>query len=293
MNSRNIQENEPKKTPSDQEEKVGSIEQESQSTLDWIMAENEAETELKGKIKSIVSEQEAKNFKLPKPIIYTEKQLGTVALLDDIEALGDQREVPLLRSMLLDEKELALRQRISSLIEKISDTSVLKREPIKTSASAQLFSVFEEYFKRIDVESKIILLDEIVAVGDEKEVAFLKRLTDDSSPDVRKKAAYCLEQLTNKLVQTGIEEQNEPSTSKEQIVPHETDMNEVESTSEGEADPNAAEETIDIFAIEFELEGYHDEKLERQTRIANGRGNLKYHSQISERGFLDVHYCSF
>ncbi len=260
------EENEPTEMPSDQEKVVEPIESESLSTLDWIMAENEAETELKGKIKAIVSEQQATNFKLPKPIIYTKEQAETAALLDDIEALGDQREVPLLQSMLLDEQELVLRQRISSLIEKISDTSVLKREPVKSSANVELISVFDEYFKRIDVESKIILLDEIVAVGDEKELAFLKRLTEDSSPEVRKKAKYCLERLAYKLGAITAKEQNETLTSEKETTQDETTMDEIESKPEGKMNAGAKDEVRDIFNIEFGLEVDNNERFEKQAK---------------------------
>jgi hypothetical protein len=38
------------------------------------------------------------------------------------------------------------------------------------------FSIFQELFRTCDTESKLILLDEILAVGDEKEVHFLKTL---------------------------------------------------------------------------------------------------------------------
>jgi len=57
------------------------------------------------------------------------------------------------------------------------------------------FSIFQELFRTCDVESKLILLDEILAVGDEKEVNFLKTLKDDSDKKVRAKSEIILKEL--------------------------------------------------------------------------------------------------
>ncbi len=57
------------------------------------------------------------------------------------------------------------------------------------------FSIFQELFRTCDTESKIILLDEILAVGDEKEVLFLKTLLNDSDKKVRAKSEIILKEL--------------------------------------------------------------------------------------------------
>ena len=57
------------------------------------------------------------------------------------------------------------------------------------------FSIFQELFRTCDTESKLILLDEILAVGDEKEVHFLKTLIDDSDKKVRAKSEIILKEL--------------------------------------------------------------------------------------------------
>ena len=57
------------------------------------------------------------------------------------------------------------------------------------------FSIFQELFRTCDNESKLILLDEILAVGDEKEVHFLKTLLNDSDKKVRIKAEIILNEL--------------------------------------------------------------------------------------------------
>lgn len=57
------------------------------------------------------------------------------------------------------------------------------------------FSIFQELFRTCDRESKLILLDEILAVGDEKEVHFLKTLLNDADKKVRTKAEIILKEL--------------------------------------------------------------------------------------------------
>ncbi len=57
------------------------------------------------------------------------------------------------------------------------------------------FSIFQELFRTCDTESKLILLDEILAVGDEKEVLFLKTLLNESDKTLRNKAEKILKEL--------------------------------------------------------------------------------------------------
>jgi len=61
------------------------------------------------------------------------------------------------------------------------------------------FSIFEELFRYCDTESKLILLDEIVDLGDEKELYFVQSLFKDPKQKVRKKARIIEGQLTARL----------------------------------------------------------------------------------------------
>ncbi len=61
------------------------------------------------------------------------------------------------------------------------------------------FSIFEELFRHCDIESKLILMDEILDLGDEKELYFLQTLSKDSNRDVRKKAKSIASSLEEKL----------------------------------------------------------------------------------------------
>ncbi|MGI9551275.1 MAG: hypothetical protein ACR2MT_08755, partial [Aurantibacter sp.] len=237
-----------------QENTDNPMDQNGQYILDWIMAENEAEGELKQKIKTIVTKQEVAALKLPKPEFYAEHEANTVVLLDDIEAFGDEREVALLRDLLLEVETLSLRERIYFLIEKISDTSVLKREPIVPSTGdGEVFSIFEEFFRTIDTASKLILLDEIVAVGDEKEIAFLTRLSQSSSAEVRRKAKVCLEKLTQKLIEEKGHQQTESSKPKVELELGEPVVKKNESESLPADNEAVIDTSLSLFEIDFEL----------------------------------------
>lgn len=56
-------------------------------------------------------------------------------------------------------------------------------------------SIFHELFRNADTESKLILLDEILAVGDEKELQFIRSLTKSTDKRLRTKAILLSGQL--------------------------------------------------------------------------------------------------
>ncbi len=78
------------------------------------------------------------------------------------------------------------------------------------------FSIFHEMFRDFDAESKLILLDEILVVGEEKELRFLGTLSNDPDKRVRNKALKIKNKLAEKL------NANEPSESIEDHDPEST-----------------------------------------------------------------------
>ena len=60
-------------------------------------------------------------------------------------------------------------------------------------------SIFNELFRTCDAESKLILMDEILAVGDERDLRFLDTLINDEDQRVRKKAKKIGEALKQYL----------------------------------------------------------------------------------------------
>lgn len=124
-----------------------------------------------------------------------EFEATTRKLLNDLEEMGDQREIPFLKELLADAKYNMFKVRINKLI----DTFNHDKEEQKIDNELQPFSVFQDLFRTCDTEAKLILLDEVVEVGDEKELHFLEQLTKDGSAKVRSKALTVLNELRAKL----------------------------------------------------------------------------------------------
>ncbi|MGB7394181.1 MAG: hypothetical protein WA913_07305, partial [Pricia sp.] len=175
-----------------------------EDVLSWIMADNEmrnieCQYEL---IPHSADEQNIQEF-IPEPVYYDEHEAYMMGLLDDLEVLGDHREIPLLEELKAEESKSFIKDRIDLMIHKFSlqrNTKKTERaEPKRDAIVLPVFSVFADLFKTIDTESKLILLDEVVTVGDEKEIEFLDALLEDPEQKIRDKAQIVLKQLIAKL----------------------------------------------------------------------------------------------
>ncbi len=127
----------------------------------------------------------------------------TIQLLDDIELFGDEREIPLLQELMEKEDKAQTKKRIDGLMKRFVGTDTYGGG----LENGTTYSVFEELFRNCDTESKLILLDEIVMIGDEKEAAFLEQLLDDPISEISTKAAKALKLLNQRLerIASGIE----------------------------------------------------------------------------------------
>ena len=155
------------------------------------------------------SHQEIKDILdiLPKPKYYDGETIITMRLLDDIEELGDQREIPLLEELLVQTNKEIIKDRIEAIVQKylINEPKNHSMEIIESVSDAfKPFSVFEDLFRTCDTASKLILMDEIVAVGDEKEIDFLNNLLKDPTKKIRERAKTVLEGLQNRLFQESL-----------------------------------------------------------------------------------------
>lgn len=172
--------------------------------ISWLMEQNELgqiEVDFEEINTPFIQDESYSNL-IPEPIYYDEHETYMMGLLDDLQELGDYREIPLLEELLAGETKTFIKDRISQLIttfsQHITDDKKAKKEE---SAPLNLpnFSVFADLFKSIDTEAKLILLDEVVAVGDEKEIEFLDTLLEDPDPQIRKKAQTVLKTLVTKV----------------------------------------------------------------------------------------------
>ncbi len=164
------------------DEKTASNEENSNS---WPLTEDnetlEEETGEESELASIISI-------IPKPYEFDDEAVELHRLLSDIEEFGDHREIPFLTNLLLDETRPLIRERIRDVIYGIERV-------INSENDAIGYNVFEELFKSCDLESKLILMDEMVSIGDEKEVSLLTRLTNDSNIEISSKAKSVLTKL--------------------------------------------------------------------------------------------------
>lgn len=196
-------------------------------------------------------------------------------LLDDIEEFGDLREVSFLNELLEIKEYKHLSDRIQNILKKFnndSDSSIPENESLKS------FCVFEDLFRICDTEAKLILMDEIVDVGDEKEILFLNRLLQDNNTNISSKAEKLLKELQNKMML-----QNILPIENTKTISHEEVSNEY-STLMNELEIKPAEPT-NFLDVEFE---FTEEVLPTDESIEVGVETNK----VRQASFLS-HICLF
>ena len=184
---------------------LGPVVNDSEDVISWLLAENELrENELENDTVEPIEPIKPFADLIPEPIYYNEHEAYMMGLLDDLEEMGDHREIPLLQELLAEENQSFIKDRITGLIEQFSYTEkTIKKTSSKTPVEREMempaFNVFADLFKNVDTESKLLLLDEIVSVGDEKEITFLDGLLGDSDLEIRAKAQEVLKLLVEKV----------------------------------------------------------------------------------------------
>ncbi|WP_282160728.1 HEAT repeat domain-containing protein [Ulvibacterium marinum] len=140
---------------------------------------------------------------LPKPKYYNNEILSVLQLLDLIEALGDQREIPLLHDIMEQSKMDFIKERAKELIKRFSrkdDLCEVAWELDTFQDNIVEYNIFEELFTTCDTDSKIILMKEMLVVGDQKEVRFLKKLLrEETEQKIQNTAKKVLRQLQERL----------------------------------------------------------------------------------------------
>ncbi|NNK18187.1 MAG: hypothetical protein HKP49_03480 [Maribacter sp.] len=142
-------------------------------------------------------EIEAIKSVIPKPFEFDEETSALIRLLADIEDFGDHREIPFLTNLLKEEYRPLIRERIRDVIYGIE-------KAIDSDDATPRHSIFEQLFEHCDKESKLILIDEMISIGDENEVNFLSKLINDSNDAVRRKAEMALKAIKERLSKVNI-----------------------------------------------------------------------------------------
>ncbi|ALM07109.1 hypothetical protein SB49_04325 [Sediminicola sp. YIK13] len=142
-------------------------------------------------------------------------------LLDTIFDVGDEREIPILKQIVVNEDSIGIRDKALKILNGISDQNywfseeegaVLEIEKIRDRC------IFKPLFKNADMETKLVLLDQIGEIGDTKEYIFLKTLLTTQNPILKKKIEQTIVLLEEQLkfVPADIEEKRgESSLNKE------------------------------------------------------------------------------
>lgn len=182
---------------------IDAVNPKGEDVMSWVTADNELrEIECQYETVAKPSDSEISSALIPQPVYYDDHEAYMMSLLDDLEELGDNREIPLLEELRAEESKSFIKDRISAMIAKFVDQRHKKKTnmiPVDEQIELPVFSVFADLFKSIDTDCKLILLDEIVPVGDEKEIEFLDSLLDDPNQKIRNKAQTVLKLLIAKL----------------------------------------------------------------------------------------------
>ncbi len=243
---------------SDEQEKqdIGSVDKSEQQYVSAQEDKSLKTENIKSSSNDIISDN---NANIPKVICPQENSEETsIQLLDDIEELGDEREIPLLKELLVNEKYATVKERIGKLIDKFVEVN----NPISIDDSLKPFNVFEDLFRSCDTEAKLILMDEIEVLGDQSDLVFLERLLEDDHAMIRYKASQVHETLRIRLtLEAEVGSQSVANTKSEQIEQskkEETPQEYISLLRKLEIDLSGNSE---IFNIEFEL----TEDLEKNT----------------------------
>jgi hypothetical protein len=142
----------------------------------------------------------------------------------------------------------------------LKNTSIKRDDPYG-------FSIFQELFRTADTESKIILLDEVLAIGDEKELFFLKTLSEDPSTQVRNKASQIHDALASSLLQQEESEVGETEIAGPSI--------EIDSANEDTLFDLSFEPEADCFQEpNIQEEREKEERTNPELEVSNSAGNL-------------------
>lgn len=185
--------------------------------LTWLLLQNEL-NEIEVEYEEVTTDlplDDQWGHLIPEPVYYDHHETYMMGLLDDLEEMGDHREIPLLEELLAAEKKNFIKDRIVRMIKLFSrqhDGHTTTKKNYVEELNLPFFSVFADLFKNIDREAKLILLDEVVAVGDEKEIKFLDGLLEHPDTEIRDKAHQVLKLLVDKMAR---EKQSEKDKKKE------------------------------------------------------------------------------
>ncbi len=189
-----------------------------------------------------------------KQLFLDKGRYSKILLLDTIVDIGDEREIPFLVEITDKESDPFIRDRALEVLNGISERNyrvidvhgtVLESEDFKGS------SIFRQLFWSGDTPSKLMLLEEIEQLGDQKEINFLKTLENFPVREIRERA---------KRVRTILQAQQE-------------EMSGTEAESGAQRASRTSSLAEGISEIAFELQSMPDAR-KKEPGFQNSRGHM-------------------
>lgn len=142
-------------------------------------------------------------------------------LLDTIYDVGDEREIPILKQIIVNEDNSGIREKALKILNGMTEQNfwyseeegaVLEIEKIRDRC------IFKPLFESADLETKLVLLEQIAEIGDYKELKFLNSLVEATDPVLKKKTEITVGLLEERLqlipIEVDVEEENGSSPNK-------------------------------------------------------------------------------
>ncbi|NJB69827.1 hypothetical protein GGR42_000289 [Saonia flava] len=130
---------------------------------------------------------------------FEQDSYNKILLLDTLEDLGGKKEIPFLKEIIEKDTSETIRERALEILNEFSETEyhINKKDAILYVNNAPINgdSVFKQLFNTSDRATKLVLLDEIMGIGDKKELAFLNSLENQNDPTISEKVKLVKREL--------------------------------------------------------------------------------------------------
>ncbi|WP_299317065.1 hypothetical protein [uncultured Maribacter sp.] len=150
-----------------------------------------------------------------------QEDLDAMVMLENISELGDCRELILLYQIIEKNSSEVVIERANELIQKFSYQSPRPNELFSDDNDLS-DSVFTDIYNLADYETKLMLIEEIKLVGDEKEIHLLENVIQSESKKLVKKANEALEYIKSQLLI--VDDKPNNTTDKESILNGDTEL---------------------------------------------------------------------
>lgn len=121
---------------------------------------------------------------------FEQDNYNKILLLDTIEDLGSAKDIPFIKEIVEKEENELIKERALEILNNFSKTTYYFNEEEKTLEENvdSGHSIFKKLFNSCDEESKLLLLEEILEIGDSKEISFLNTLLSHKDKRIKEKA---------------------------------------------------------------------------------------------------------